>query len=141
MKNLRAKFALIAITTLAGLLAIWPPSQKLKLGIDLSGGTILVYEVVKENMPANFNMDELMTVGERRLNLLRLFNAREGLSRKDYKHSKFGDRDLKAMHRPLEQAGKKEEAIKVYRKLLEDYPGTQFDDAAKRELLKLNVML
>jgi aldehyde:ferredoxin oxidoreductase len=33
----------------------------------------------------DFSMEELMTVGERRLNLLRLFNAREGLSRKDDK--------------------------------------------------------
>ena len=30
---------------------IWPPQEKLKLGIDLSGGTILVYEVVNENLP------------------------------------------------------------------------------------------
>ena len=27
--------------------AMWPPQKKLKLGIDLSGGTILVYEVVQ----------------------------------------------------------------------------------------------
>ena len=33
----------------------------------------------------DFSMAELMTVGERRLNLLRLFNAREGLTRKDDK--------------------------------------------------------
>jgi aldehyde:ferredoxin oxidoreductase len=33
----------------------------------------------------DFSMQELMTVGERRLNLLRVFNAREGLSRKDDK--------------------------------------------------------
>ena len=46
-----------------------------------------------------------------------------------------------AAARNYEQAGKKEEAIKIYRKLLEDYPGTQFDDAAKRELLKMNVIL
>ncbi len=38
-------------------------------------------------------------------------------------------------------AGKKEDAIKIYRKMLEDYPGTQFDDAAKRELLKMGVVL
>ena len=43
--------------------------------------------------------------------------------------------------RNYEQAGKKEEAIKIYRKMLDDYPGTQFDDAAKRELLKLGVVL
>ena len=46
-----------------------------------------------------------------------------------------------AAARNYEQAGKKEEAIKIYRKLLEDYPGTQFDDAAKRELLKMGVVL
>jgi len=33
----------------------------------------------------DFSLDELMTVGERRLNLLRLFNAREGLTRQDDK--------------------------------------------------------
>jgi len=33
----------------------------------------------------DFSLEELMTVGERRLNLMRLFNAREGLSRKDDK--------------------------------------------------------
>src|SRR4051812_1483759 len=60
MKNLGGKFALIAVTTLAGLLALWPPTQKLKLGIDLSGGTILVYEVAKGSLPSNFNMDELI---------------------------------------------------------------------------------
>ena len=32
----------------------------------------------------------------------------EGLSRKEYMHSKFGDRDLKALHKPLEEAGKKD---------------------------------
>jgi aldehyde:ferredoxin oxidoreductase len=33
----------------------------------------------------DFSMDELMTIGERRLNLLRVFNAREGLTRADDK--------------------------------------------------------
>src|SRR5918997_4635627 len=60
MKNFGGKFALIAVTTLAGLVNLWPPDQKLKLGIDLSGGTILVYEVAKGNLPSNFNMDELI---------------------------------------------------------------------------------
>ncbi|HLF01401.1 MAG TPA: aldehyde ferredoxin oxidoreductase C-terminal domain-containing protein, partial [Anaerolineales bacterium] len=31
---------------------------------------------------SDFSLDELMTVGERRLNMLRAFNAREGLDRK-----------------------------------------------------------
>ncbi len=67
MKNLGWKFALIGVTTLAGLLALWPPREKLKLGIDLSGGTILVYEVDKENLPANFNMDELIAALKHRV--------------------------------------------------------------------------
>jgi aldehyde:ferredoxin oxidoreductase len=33
----------------------------------------------------DFTLDELMTVGERRLNMLRLFNAREGLTRREDK--------------------------------------------------------
>src|SRR3954464_10026045 len=60
-KTLQVKFGIIATCISAGLLALWPPQQKLKLGIDLSGGTILVYEVVKENLNPNFNMDELIS--------------------------------------------------------------------------------
>ena len=46
-----------------------------------------------------------------------------------------------AAARDYAASGNKDEAVKIYRKILEDYPSTQFDDAAKRELLKLNVML
>ncbi|MFO0910182.1 MAG: protein translocase subunit SecD [Isosphaeraceae bacterium] len=67
MKNLGSKFALIAITTIAGLLAMYPPSEKLKKGIDLSGGTILVYEVNKENLPPGFKMDELISALKHRI--------------------------------------------------------------------------
>ena len=65
MKNLGSKFALIAITTALGLIALYPPREKLKLGIDLSGGTILVYEVMKEN--TNFSMDELISALKNRV--------------------------------------------------------------------------
>jgi tetratricopeptide (TPR) repeat protein len=41
----------------------------------------------------------------------------------------------------FEELGKKDDAVKAYRRLLEDYPGTQFDDAAKRALMKMNVAL
>lgn len=44
MNKYVGKFALIFLSTLIGILAIWPPREKLKTGIDLSGGTILVYE-------------------------------------------------------------------------------------------------
>ena len=67
MKNLGYKFALIAATTVAGLLALYPPREKLKLGIDLSGGTILVYEVMKENLSSTFSMDELISALKQRI--------------------------------------------------------------------------
>ncbi len=46
--------------------SMWPPSKKLKLGIDLSGGTILVYEVERDNLPPSFNMDELIAALKKR---------------------------------------------------------------------------
>jgi len=64
--KLHLKFGLIFTFTFAGLLGMWPPSQKLKLGIDLSGGTILVYQVDKANLPPNFNMDELISALKQR---------------------------------------------------------------------------
>ncbi|MGE3822377.1 MAG: protein translocase subunit SecD, partial [Isosphaeraceae bacterium] len=67
MKNFGPKFALILATTLAGLLALYPPQEKLKLGIDLSGGTILVYEVMKENLGSSFSMDELIGALKKRI--------------------------------------------------------------------------
>ncbi len=60
MKNLRGKFVLIGIATVLGILALYPPADKLKLGIDLSGGTILVYEVVKDNLGKKIDMDDLI---------------------------------------------------------------------------------
>src|SRR5262249_45734939 len=66
MKDFLWRFVLIGGFTLAGLVAMWPPAQKLKLGIDLSGGTILVYEVVRENLPPGFNMDELISALKKR---------------------------------------------------------------------------
>ncbi len=41
--------------------------------------------------------------------------------------------------RDLQQIGKKDDAIKLYKNLLVNYPGTEFDDAAKRALIQLNV--
>jgi len=68
MKNLlNWKSALIVGSTLLGLIAMYPPEKKLKLGIDLSGGTILVYEVAKESASsANFNMEELIAALKQR---------------------------------------------------------------------------
>src|SRR3954454_3066227 len=66
-KTPQVKFGIIAACTFAGLYSLWPPQEKLKLGIDLSGGTILVYEVVKENLNPNFNMDELIAALKHRV--------------------------------------------------------------------------
>ncbi len=71
MKNFLWRFALIGGFTLAGLAAIWPPDKwppetNLKLGIDLSGGTILVYEVDTANLPPGFKMDELVSALKKR---------------------------------------------------------------------------
>ena len=68
MNKFAGKFTLIGIATLLGFLAFWPPESRLKTGIDLSGGTILVYEVKKDNTPANFDLDELITSLKRRIN-------------------------------------------------------------------------
>jgi SecD/SecF fusion protein len=66
LKRFGWKIGLIVASTLLGVAYMWPPSQKLKLGIDLSGGTILVYEVERENLPPGFNMDELITALKKR---------------------------------------------------------------------------
>jgi SecD/SecF fusion protein len=69
MKKFGGKFALIASLTLLGIFAIWPPGEKLKTGIDLSGGTILQYEVTKTGAAAgSVNVDELITALKRRIN-------------------------------------------------------------------------
>src|SRR3954470_10549358 len=66
MRTSRWKLVLIVVSVVAGLIAMVPPDKKLKLGIDLSGGTILVYEVSQENRPENFNMDELIAALKQR---------------------------------------------------------------------------
>ncbi len=49
-----------------GLIFMIPPDKKLKLGIDLSGGTILVYEVARENLGPDFDMDKLISALKQR---------------------------------------------------------------------------
>ena len=43
--------------------------------------------------------------------------------------------------RDYEAGNKKDDAVRLYRKLCADFSNSQFDDAAKRELLKMNVEL
>ena len=69
MKKFGGKFALIIGLTLLGLVSIWPPEERLKTGIDLSGGTILVYEVNKAGTASgSVNLEELITALKRRVN-------------------------------------------------------------------------
>lgn len=44
-----------------------------------------------------------------------------------------------AAARGYEESGNKDEAIRLYKVLVEEYQGTQYDDAAKRALVKLGV--
>jgi SecD/SecF fusion protein len=64
--KLHLKFALIFFFTFAGLLGLWPPSEKLRLGIDLSGGTILVYEVEQDPNAMKVDMDDLISALKQR---------------------------------------------------------------------------
>ncbi len=66
MKRFTWKIAVIIGATLFGLFFMWPPKEKLKLGIDLSGGTILVYEVVMDNTNRSVNMEELIAALKKR---------------------------------------------------------------------------
>lgn len=67
MKNLGSKLAFIGIVTILGIVLIWPPRERLKLGIDLSGGTILVYQVEKGNK-VGVTVDELIAALKQRIN-------------------------------------------------------------------------
>lgn len=49
-KTLAWKFALIAIIIVLALLRLYPPSETLKQGIDLAGGTSLIYEIDTSGM-------------------------------------------------------------------------------------------
>src|SRR5262245_37257397 len=62
------KLGLILTSLFGGLVAMWPPKERLKLGIDLSGGTILVYEVKKGATPQNFRMEDLVSALKKRVN-------------------------------------------------------------------------
>ena len=69
MKKYGVRFALILGLTVLGFLSnLAAREEKLKTGIDLSGGTILVYEVNKGSTAGNVNLDELITALKRRIN-------------------------------------------------------------------------
>jgi SecD/SecF fusion protein len=62
------KLGLILTSLFAGITFMWPPDQKLKRGIDLSGGTILVYELKPDSAQKGVKMDELVNALKKRVN-------------------------------------------------------------------------
>jgi tetratricopeptide (TPR) repeat protein len=64
----------------------------------------------------------------------------ESAAKRDKDNPLNADYTLSAA-RDRQAAGERDEAIRLYRTLLEDFPGTQFDDAAKRALMQMNVPL
>lgn len=62
----------------------------------------------------------------------------QSAAKRDESNPLNADYLLAAAH-DLEQVGKKDDAITLYKKLISEYPSTQFDDAAKRSLIALNV--
>jgi SecD/SecF fusion protein len=54
-KNLGPRWVLIGVVVLIGCVLIWPPSQKLRPGLDIAGGTSLIFEIdtsAAENDPS-----------------------------------------------------------------------------------------
>jgi SecD/SecF fusion protein len=119
MKPARWKIVLIVVSIVAGLLAMYPPSKKLKLGIDLSGGTILVYEVERENLGPNFNMDELISALKQRVDP-------EGVAETPIR--KIGSNRIEII---LPQAS--DEAVEEVKKMLTDVGSLEFRILANRK--------
>ncbi len=78
MQKYAGRILVVAVVTILAFLGAWPPYDpdgpgprqgKLKLGIDLSGGTILVYEIKKERLEqAAIDMDHLVAALQKRIN-------------------------------------------------------------------------
>jgi len=119
MRNFLWRFVLIGGFTVAGVVAIWPPGEKLKLGIDLSGGTILVYEVDASNLSPGFNMDELVSALKKRADP-------EGV--KEIPIRKIGNRRIEII---LPQASDAE--VEEVKKMLVDVGALEFRILANRK--------
>jgi len=115
----QAKFGLIAALTIAGIVAILPPDKKLKLGIDLSGGTILVYQVKDVTTGANFRMDDLIAALKRRVNSTGVADIpirKIGSNRIEIIMAKASDEDVVELKRRLTDVGSLEFRILANRK-------------------------
>jgi len=63
----------------------------------------------------------------------------ESAARRDNLNPMAADYLLAAARDYVQDASHRDDAIKLYKEIIEKYPSSQFDDAAKRELLKLNI--
>jgi TolA-binding protein len=64
----------------------------------------------------------------------------ESAARRD-ENNPFDADYLMSAARDFEGAKNKDDAVRIYREVVADYPQSQFDDAAQRELLKMNIEL
>jgi len=93
------------------------------------------YPVVKASIEAG-----QAAILEHRSNKMEAAKLFESAAKRDALNPLDADYLLSAA-RDYEAANKKDDAVRLYRQLAADYPTSQFDDAAKRELLKMNVEL
>ena len=69
-KNLTSKIILITVLVAVGAWTLFPPGEKLKPGIDLAGGTSLIYEIDTHNLKQSDKKDlaaRMITVLRRRI--------------------------------------------------------------------------
>jgi SecD/SecF fusion protein len=113
------RFGLIAVLTLAGIRAILPPEETLKLGIDLSGGTILVYQARDVGAGEAHKMDDLIAALKRRVNATGVQDIpirKIGSNRIEIIMAKASDEDVAELKRRLTDVGQLEFRILANRK-------------------------
>jgi SecD/SecF fusion protein len=113
------KLGLILFSTLVGVAAMWPPSEKLRLGIDLSGGTILVYKVERENTSRDYTMDDLIAALKKRADpdgVKEIPIRKIGGDRIEIILPKASDADVEEIKRKLTDVGSLEFRILANRK-------------------------
>ncbi|MBN2137361.1 MAG: protein translocase subunit SecD [Sedimentisphaerales bacterium] len=76
-KNLSWKIVVIVTLSVLAVLGLYPPSQKLKPGIDLAGGTSLIYEINTQGMTERDKRglsERMITVLRRRVDPSNIYN-------------------------------------------------------------------
>ncbi|QEH36230.1 bifunctional preprotein translocase subunit SecD/SecF [Aquisphaera giovannonii] len=119
MKQEPWKYFVIIGAVALGFLAMMPPDKKLKLGIDLSGGTILVYEVAQENIGPNFNMDDLIAALKQRIDPQGVMETpirKIGSNRVEIILPQAGDEEVEEVKKMLTDVGSLEFRILANRK-------------------------